>query len=425
MPSMLLLNRPITLNTVSFTFYLLAIVLIPALDLYFFKVGNFEFTVGDSFVMLSLIFMAPNFKLTKTHAKLLLVCLLFFILTNLGGIMIDWSSSISRKYFLRFNLAWSFALIILALTLFHLSSINILKRIKHILVSIYLALLMNSIPAMFQFFTHTEIPWAYDVAGWRYVGFSVQANQYVSFLVVYLMLFILIGTKFFRRHLFFMFILLLPLAPSVLFSGSRTGTFGYFISLMIILFFIFLYSSPVKKFVIIISLYIIVPLTINFFLNQLSLDGGAQIERALTITNLEKVESMLTSETSTSQSIKHGIKHFKANPIFGVGLAQVPFLEKIEVHNTYVFLLSETGLVGFLGFCLILLIIMLSIFFSKTDISFKLILIIFLMIFAAMNIPHLLLRQRWVWFFIGVIFVLCYRKRDGSFAASQLNLLNN
>jgi len=166
------------------------------------------------------------------------------------------------------------------------------------------------------------------------------------------------------------------------------------------------------------------PVILNLVAGQ-----GGQINRALKVfETIDKKGTKVIGDNSPSgRSMVEGKKLFMEHPILGIGLGQKRFYSNYvtEVHNTYLKIAAESGIVGFFGFCLIFALPLVSfISAQQIDLKSKLIICIFYGIFMLMNYPHMLLRQRWVWFFMVLCFILSKTRVDGTMDRSYLKFLN-
>lgn len=120
-------------------------------------------------------------------------------------------------------------------------------------------------------------------------------------------------------------------------------------------------------------------------------------------------DSNTVSDAERWKSINGGLRLWQENPIFGAGLGAYFEGSKragkpLVTHNTLVWLLAETGLLGFLVFFgagLTILWASMRRLRDPTDVGATTI-FLFLLAFASMSMVHELLYQRVLWFVLGV-----------------------
>jgi O-antigen ligase len=114
-----------------------------------------------------------------------------------------------------------------------------------------------------------------------------------------------------------------------------------------------------------------------------------------------------TSSSERLRSLQGGLSLFMSHPIFGAGLGA--YMEKVVletgvplvIHSTPLWLLAETGLVGFFVFATLFI----RAFFSEItkpapDLASKL-LVLIMVAFAIMSLVHEMLYQRTFWLLLG------------------------
>jgi hypothetical protein len=157
---------------------------------------------------------------------------------------------------------------------------------------------------------------------------------------------------------------------------------------------------------------LIATLNITFILEYLKSKGG-HISRALSIFDVATGKNELDLQT-VGHSISSAQNLFLENPILGIGLGnKMAKVGGIEIHNTFWVFLAETGILGFIAFSMLFFGPVVYAFFFLRNNMFKLYLISTFVLFSAQNYTGMLLRQRWVWFFLCVTFciIILTRKR--------------
>jgi O-antigen ligase len=147
---------------------------------------------------------------------------------------------------------------------------------------------------------------------------------------------------------------------------------------------------------------------INFAASQADL--ATKTGRAISVFELgTTTDSDTISDTERWISVNGGLRLWQENPVFGAGLGAYFEVSKREgtplvIHNTLIWLLAETGLVGFLVFFSAGVAILWAStrrLRDPTDVGATTI-FLFLLAFASMSMVHELLYQRVLWFVLGV-----------------------
>jgi len=302
-----------------------------------------------SIIFIIIIFNEKNFEVFKN--KFFYIFIIFYFYININSIFQNQNLDSIRISitFIRFGL------FCLAFIYFLEKDITLLKKIFYCLLFVFTILVCDG---FLQYFTGKNI------FGWKliYPGPRVSSlfgEELILGSFVTRMYPLLIGLLFFfnfsknKKLLFSLFTFAILFL--VLISGERTAFF-----LMIILFilmFFLIYKN--KKFIR--NIFLVV-LTLSILI--LSLSGSIK-KRIIDVT----IEQMLTPNSDkkiyilSKQHDEHytsAIRMFKNYPIFGVGVKNFRiFCKKEEFyisdytcsphpHSTYIQLLSETGLIGFL-----------------------------------------------------------------------------
>ena len=162
-----------------------------------------------------------------------------------------------------------------------------------------------------------------------------------------------------RTILYLLITLSIFVIISVISSRASLVALGFITSLFI--FIIYFRRKLFHKFFFRIILFALIPLILNISINVLIYKSlGQQTGKSL----IDRVESLNLGDTSSSQRLRyysHAIDTFLENPIFGIGIGGWE-LESIKrdsknienytvpyhVHNDYLEILAETGLLGFI-----------------------------------------------------------------------------
>ncbi|GGG26530.1 hypothetical protein GCM10011344_29080 [Dokdonia pacifica] len=175
---------------------------------------------------------------------------------------------------------------------------------------------------------------------------------------------------------------------SLLFIGARTAVLGTIIYMTIFLLY-FLYDNFFKKSMVISSKKIILPLIGIFIVSYLFATNINRIDpsRPNTFQELLFAPSIITDTSNTNKSVvsygsgraiyyEMAFDDFKANPILGLGLGnwklankdkyfasakRDKFIYPLRVHNDFIQILAEVGIVGFITYLLVFIVLIFSI----------------------------------------------------------------
>jgi O-antigen ligase len=112
---------------------------------------------------------------------------------------------------------------------------------------------------------------------------------------------------------------------------------------------------------------------------------------------------------------RKGVEVFKKNYLLGIGFGNFRDFYSgryMEIHNTYISLLAETGLIGFGGYIILIGFILFSLSIINVDPIRKIVFINFFIGYLLVNLSHYLLRERWVWlYFLAIIAISTINKK--------------
>ncbi len=382
--------------------------------------GAYEMTFGDILMLLlSGFFFLVNHPIRKCFQAFLIALLMFILLVHLSIV-----STINYYKFLLSSIPHFFSLTIVYIVFCYFSGKGFIYKIRGIRNTMIFSLLLSSLPVYYQLITGNKAVLFYDDWGWRYTFLSQNPNQYGVYFILFLILVTLITIKFFKKELLSIFLFELIFLVPALFSGSRTATLVYFLNIVVMLFLLFYYSSVSRR-IVLSSIILTISIAMTPALISAFSSTKGQIARALNIFDKLSSNDKFEIGGATGDSIDEGWILFYKNPIIGVGLGnKTALIGRHEVHNTYVKYLCESGLIGFFGFSLIFLIPIVIIIGSNAELAFKIVSFIFYGLFALMNVPHMLYRQRWVWLFLAILPVLFYWDKNGNRIRSNFKFLN-
>lgn len=375
------------------------------------NIGPFKLTISDSLLIILFILLLSNLYVNTRLMPLFVATLVFISTTSLSII-----NAINLSITLLSLLPWVYGIIIILTTGIMLKIIPeeiLLKRIRDIFV---ISITLSAIPYYLTFFSLYSFPQLfYNESFGRYMYFTINPNQYMVYVVVGFFIIFLIDIRYnYKEHFNIIFILSVFLVLPALASGSKTGFLS--ITLIILLSYIFSLRYSSKK-----ILKFVVPLILfsSLSLNSLIFDfigSDYYFMRAFSVfdivsSNNDQIISALGEvEGSTGHSIKKGLELFFNHPILGLGLGNfMEYNNGTELHNSAVSILVETGILGLLSLLFLIFSVIKSIF-SKGIIggitSLQIFSLSFFLFFLIMNIPHILIRERWTWLFLCILCLL-------------------
>ncbi len=246
------------------------------------------------------------------------------------------------------------------------------KFLKLFGLSFLLVFLFVLIDSYFQLFFGNNLL-GFTYAKHRLTGIFGEERvlgSYLSRCLPFLVALIIINVKNTIKVEFLIFILIFTSLPIIIFSGERTALF-YFILFMILFFLLITNSSKLK-------LYIFFTSILSFFLVFLLSDSAR--DRMINFTTYQlNIKNELDSGGIRVFSVQHeviystSLKIFRDNYVFGIGPKlfrevckkdKYITLSKLDAsingcqthpHNTYIQLLTETGVVGTIPLLFLLL----------------------------------------------------------------------
>lgn len=120
------------------------------------------------------------------------------------------------------------------------------------------------------------------------------------------------------------------------------------------------------------------------------------------------------SDSQHWQSILEGLAMWREHPILGAGLgafihqSATVFGVPLVIHNIYVWMLAELGILGFAAFSLLFIVLMLFCFEKDASPEGRFprnVMLLALMVMTVVGMAHDMLYQRMFWFFLGVFAV--------------------
>ncbi len=364
------------------------------------SVGTFGLILSDMLIIISAMIGLFTFRTEKKYGRVTIFIILTAILFVLTALSIV--NSISPAMYLSGMLPWFFTIVFLFVFI-RTIRFNPTKFLRLLKIFLVLALAINSIPAILSL-AGLRLDICFDPV--RYRGFTINANQVISHILVTIFIYGTIEFHEKKSGLRTLLVCLLSL-PALLLSGSRTATiivFGLLAVTLLLLFFKLNFGGKIKFAIVAFALVMLSLPVINQFI-----ENNFAVQRGLLILSYATGEEKLDASAQTRDwQREYGTKLYMENPIFGVGINQFKeYYHQEEVHNTYVNALYETGTLGFIAMLFFWAFLYATVLFSPNlNRSAKFFVLATLALFTAMNTYHIFFRERWVWFyFIFIVYL--------------------
>jgi O-antigen ligase len=384
-------------------------------------VGRYEFTVGDLLLLaLSSYVMLFQRKILKIYRVYFYTFLIFVLCVSASGVMAK-----NMQMFSLAILPYAFGVLIIISTLHVFSLGDVTHKLKRLSQVMTASLLLATLPVFYQIVAGSKLDQYYDAYGWRYTFLAQNPNQFGVYIILFFFILSLITVKFFPRKLIRVFLVMVVFYPTALFSGSKTAALIFTVNFLVVMGILFLQASTVKKMTIVPVAIVLLAMSVVPFMDFIEQQAG-QIRRATAVFELLSAEGeVIDASSSTGKSQHVGMDLFYRYPILGVGMANKPMYGGgVEIHNSYIKFLAESGIIGFCAFLLIFLLPMISMLAARDSLIIIGAFCVFYLMFAAMNWPHMLFRQRWVWFFMVFCFIFTRLDRSGNIQKSRLEVFN-
>ena len=363
------------------------------------KISSFRITIADAIMLLFFLLTIFSSKRYLPKVFNLSKFVVFFIMLCSFSII----NIINLKQFLTSFLPWIYALILIYSFSILLNNIDF-KNVNQIVTK---AILINFVASfiiiiLYKYLNFELINISNNGFGGRYTYFTINPNQNIFYMINMLsILFIFqIAEKVINKKYYFL--LLISILP-ILETGSRTGIFLF----VLLVFLSFLYTFKSFKNSIISIIFLVIGIyifkDINFTLNS------SAANRAISVFNHKQGESIVKG--ASEDTIELGTELFFKNPIIGIGQGNfVRNYNHFEIHNTFISILAETGILGFIGFLSIIFYLLYSILRSSNK-TYQFYATAVLIIFLISNTAHMVLRERWLWVMFIFIIYLSYLKK--------------
>ncbi len=370
-----------------YRFFCLYLILVPMTNVKI-PIGQFGFTFADAVLLILLVLLILAWKTPRNNNSLLFIGFMLFI----GGVFLSiLGARYIGEYFI--NLIPYFYIIFLYFIVNLISSQATLDDIKNIKRAINISLFLSYIP-LYLSLVYNGVPDVFfmDTGFAKYRYLCAVSNQYDMYVFCLIAVSIFLSLKFYNRISALDYLIVLLSITPILYSGSRSGT------LMIAMLFIFMFlvsffksSLKVKFRYLILSAIVISQIA---SLNLLELNWN--IQRALSFMTVYEERGLSVDEWRLNQ-FEEAMHHFYDSPLVGLGIGNYVRITPHEIHNTYLSLLVETGVLGFASYALLLLLMFFIAIKHSNNKTVTLYIIYFFLIFLSANYSALIVRERWVW----------------------------
>ncbi len=277
---------------------------------------------------------------------------------------------------------------------------NIMHKYEKYLFSLIISgLVIVCIPAYVEIISNIKIPFFhYRTEGWnRYAGWSLNPNRFSNYVMCYY--WIILISEYYKKKLFSpqsLFLLGFISIP-VFLAGSK----AFIILLLFTYIFALIYlllQKNIKQAIFALSFIFLSSIFISVAVN--SEQYRYPFNRMIRFNKYAQGDSIL-DKILNERKITEGLEVFAQNKFVGVGLGNFTFYRKASgsVHNMFISILAEGGIIGFLG-----LLIFFTFFIKEVAFNPHIhipVFIICLFIFIA-NLSGNYLFERWTIFLIAI-----------------------
>ncbi len=363
------------------------------------KVIRFTFSICDVILILIFLFylhkiLFQKFDYTKIHniSKIFFILyVIFFISISISVIGVSNMKEATGEL-----LAYFYALIIILLFSFYIK-----ERDRKGLQIIYWAFVSSLIIiSLFSLFYLTKFPIKKLVYhnNYKYRFFTRKPNQLAIYIYICFCIYLISKFKTGNKIIDILLPVLLPVLTVIasLFTQSRTGLF---VAVLLAIYFYIRNIKHIRKELLIII--IIIGLLFIFKNKHIFI-------RPLEV--FKYIKSGEYIDPIRVEMFTQAIKAFKHNPVTGTGLGNFRTVWHInEIHNVFLAILAETGLIGFIPFCILFIWMLITIVFKLARQIFRK--IDYIMVFLGSFIysyQHYVLRERWIWVFLIYLVLYSY-----------------
>ena len=376
--------------------------LVPAVKLQVFP----RITFGDLLYVFMLPFLILNgYHKAKISAHWIFISMFLWMSLSLSGLGVFFTYNFVFEWI---GISYLITIPLSIILIWKAYSVDVSYIIRVISLSYLMSLIYGTFGILWSLI-YGDFPVLFYDGGVKLVGPFLFPNQYAYFLIAWFPIFYVSALS--TKPSFVKTVVVLLVALNVFATGSRTGAGVFIAEAALLLVILSLFERNLK------SIYVALIAVVGvMFVPQLFSTKFWAFERAfLFIHHLKGGEF---TDPFRSLNWAAAIHEFMKYPFVGVGLGNFWRFYGKEVHNTFLSILAETGLLGFLGFFMYFLFIfiyMMSNVFQRTGSSqssdkyYKnIILSLLVSLFSSFlfGVQHYILRARHFWIIIGLSFLM-------------------
>ncbi len=378
-------------------------------SLSFIKIGinifQYTFTIPDAILIIILITFIfkkfNNFNMLVVNKKLLRLYIVFLI-----GILFSLIDAKNKNAVVAELLAYFYAFcVVFSFSLYIYERKKI--ALKVIFTSFVVTLIIISFASLTVLFQLEIKRFFLDNF---FVFFMRISSQLTIFLLICFYVY-LISRKYIKQFWLSNIInMILPLLffCAVTYTGSRMGMF---IAIILIFYsYVDLFRKIKSKYKLFLIIGMIILLLILFLIVIFLMKNNSRsvlFNRAISV--FENIKTFSLKGDPREEINYNSFKAFLSNPINGVGLGNIyKQYCKWEGHNSFLSILSETGIIGFIPFVILLGFIFIQgiKYYKRVDFY-----VVYFCLLLVSNFHHIF-RQRWIWVFLTYLVSYMYMENQ-------------
>ncbi|MBK7690917.1 MAG: O-antigen ligase family protein [Bacteroidetes bacterium] len=211
--------------------------------------------------------------------------------------------------------------------------------------------------------------------------------------------------------------------PPIFYTGGRAGALVFLCLTLLTILLILTKKGTKSKIILVLSL-IVGSTYLQSYIDKGEIDWN--IQRSLSFYDVFLEKDKISVDDWREEHNALAMTYFRDNPIIGVGIGNFAKINEggHEVHNSYISLLTESGVLGLLFFLVV--IIVFSLAYLKYNKGFLLVLyyIFFILLFLGVAYSGLLIRERWIWMMFACIISFSLYKPPNAVTADVLKEAN-